>query len=463
MVSLEFILAVAVSAWAAVILLLRCARRFPQALLLMFLAYVMVSVTASVFLLDYQSIYISETGTVSRESSASLRLLLFNALIIVGVLLGFRAWSVVFGRLGTAVAPPPPDQCRRVLWLMVATVSVSLVNILLSPQIPYPGSGFARQSFWEYRIRFPIIPDLFGILLFFVPFVCGAVELYGRRLSDKRLTTFARIVLLFYFFYLLIGGQVFHGLLLPATVVAALLLAEKVRSRATLLPLRRVLMILAGGAALTVTVYLSFQNRGISRAFGSVWDAIAYRVLALQGSTYWQTDMLWATRGETGSLQTLLHGREFLITTIMPEHLAESYLGAGVNLQGALPATSLVSLGLWLTILLCVGYGVLLGFVTSLVYAMVINGRVLLLLPSAYLWLWTVGAYSRASLEEIASAKFLLFALIVAMGAAFSRSAVSQVRDRSQWPAAEQQYEPNVQHHVQSQTHPAWSDVLEKK
>lgn len=446
MVSFEFILAVAVAAWITVAVLLRWARGYPQALLLMFLAYVMVSVTASVFLLDYQSIYISETGTVSRASNASLRLVSFNALIVGGVVVGFRVWSVVFGRLGTTVTPPTTDQCRRALWLMVGIIGISLANVLLSPQVPYPGSGFARQTFWEHRIRFQIIPDVFGILLFFVPFVCAAVELYGRRLEQKRLITFARVVLALYFAYLLIGGQVFHGLLLPATVVAALLLAERVHARAKLLPLRRTVMLLVGGSALVVTVYLSFQDRRISRAFGSVWDAIAYRVLALQGSTYWQTDAIWASRGATGSLETLMRGREFLIMTIMPEELADSYLGAGVNLQGALPATSLLSLGLWPTVLLCLGYGVLLGFVTSLVYAMAVNGRILLLLPSAYLWLWTFGAYSRASLEEIVSVKYLLFALIVAIGAAFSRSPVNQSRKSSEPVATTQKYQRRAPH-----------------
>lgn len=427
MLSIEFALATAMVVWAAVLLFRRWARSYPQALLLMFLAYTMVSVNASVFFLDYRDIFISETGTVSRESDASLRLLFFNALIVAGIGLGFRAWSGLFGRLGTAVAPPTAGQCRRVLWLMLAIIGVALANVLVSPEVPYPGSGFARQSFWESRIRFPIIRDIFGILLFFVPFVCAAVELYGRALGRRRLITFARVVLALYFAYLLIGGQVFHGLLLPTTVVIALLIAEKVRSRTRLLPLRKMLMVAAGGAALMVTVYLSFQSRVISQSFDSVSDAIVYRVLALQGSTYWQTDSMWASDGAIGSLETLLHGREFLILSIMPPSLAESYLEAGVNLQGALPATSLLSIGFGPTVMLCLAYGVLLGLITSLVYFMVVKGRVILLLPSAYLWLWTMGAYSRASLEEIVSPKYLLFALIVA-GAAFARSAVRRGR-----------------------------------
>jgi len=427
-----FLLATAVAIGIAVLLVLRWARTYPQALLLMMpLAYEMVTVNASVFFLDHHEVFISETGTTSFESNAALRLLFFNALIVAGVGMGFGAWSTLFGRLGTTVTPPMLDRCRGVLWLMVFIMGISLANVLLSLDVPYPGSGFDRQSFWEHRIRFPIIRDLFGVLLAFVPFVGAAVELYGRRLGNRRLMTCARVVLVLYFLYLVIGGQVFHGLIFPVTIVAALLFADKVHSGAKVLLTSRLPVLIAGGGALVVTTYLSFENRGITQNFASAWDAIVYRVLVLQGSTYWQCDLLWGQNGTTGSLQTLIHGREFLIRTIMPARLAEDYLGAGVNLQGALPGTSLLSVGLWPTVLVCIGYGVLMGFITSLVYSMVVKGRVFLLLPASYLWLWTITVYSRASLEQIVDFKYLLFALVVA-GASLAWLPDRQRKTRSQ-------------------------------
>lgn len=431
--SMGFVLGTGMAIGIGALLIMRWARSSPQALLLLMpLAYDMVYVNASVLYLDTHEIFITETSTVSQPTNAALRLVLFHALIVGGVWLGFEAWSALFGRLGVTVAPPSVDQCRRVLWLMVLIIAIALLNVLLSSGVPYPGSGFDRQSFWQSRIRIPIIRDLFGILLFFVPFACAAVEWYGRRLGEKRLITPARIVLAFYFLYLLIGGQVFHGLLFPATVVAALLLAEKVHTRADLRLGRWLPVLLAGGAAMVVTVYLSFERRILSQSFASPWDAIVYRIVALSGSTYWQTDYLWTLDGATGSLDTLLEGREFLIQSIMPPNLAANYLRDGVNLQGALPGTSLLSLGLWPTVVVCLAYGVLLGLVTSLVYAMVVGGRIFLLFPAAYLWLWTVSAYSRGSLEPIVNIKFIMFVLIVAGASLLSISA-----RRSRGPLAE--------------------------
>ena len=413
--SFTFILITVTTIGIAGFLVLRWGRTYPQVLLLMMpLAYDMVTVNASVLFLDSNKIFISETSTVSHETGAAVRLLLFNILIVVGVAIGMSIWSALFGRLGATVTPPPEDVCRRMLWLMLAVIGISLANVLLSHGVPYPGSGFDRQSFWEFRLRFPIIRDVFGILLLFVPFVCAAVELYGRRLREKSLTTFARIVLVLYFLFLLIGGQVFHGLLFPSTIVVAFFIAPTIYGRTKLLVINRLPLLVAGAIAMVATVYLSFQNRGISASFVSAWDAIIYRVVALQGSAYWQSDFLWGLGGATGSLDTLLHGREFLILSIMPPSLAEGYLRDGVNLQGALPGTSLLSIGLVPTVLLCIGYGILVGFVTSLVYSMVINGRVILLLPTSYLWLWTITVYSRASLESIFDKKFLLFSVIVA-------------------------------------------------
>jgi hypothetical protein len=427
--SIEFALATMLALGAAAFAFIRFTRKYPQALLLSFLAYTVLSVNASVFFLDYQSVFISETATTSRESNASLRLMFFNLLIVLGVWFGFRIWRGLFGRLRTDVHPPSPKRCWQAFFLISAILLIALGNVLVSSQVPYPGSGFARQSFWESRIRFPFIRDAFGILIFFVPFVCAALELYGRALQRRKIVLAGRTALAIYFAYLLIGGQVFHGLLLPTTVVFALLVADRIYRGGKLLPFRRLMAFTAIGSVLVATVYTSFESRLITASFDTVGDAIVYRILALQGSTYWQSDAIWsASGGQIGSLQTLLNGREFLINSIMPGSLADSYLEAGINLQGALPATSLLSLGLPATGVLCLVYGFVLGIVTSLVYFLVYRGRVFLLLPASYLWLWTMGAYSRASLEEIASVKFLLFSLLVLVVCFARLSAVARPR-----------------------------------
>lgn len=434
--ALGFVFGTALAIGIAALAVLRWARTCPQVLLLVMpLAYDLVYVNASVFYLDYHEVFISETSTVSHQSDAALRLLFFHALIVAGVALGFGAWSYLFGRLDTTITSPTPEVCRRVLWLMTVILGIAMLNVLMSTDVPYPGSGFDRQSFWGFRLRFPIIRDLFGILAFFVPFVCAAVELYGRQLADKRLMRFARIVLGLYFVYLVIGGQVFHGLIFPLTIVAALLIVQRVHTRAKLRLLRWAPLALAGGASLLTVVYLSFKSRGISQAYGSAWDAIVYRVVALSGSSYWQADFLWTLDGSNGSFESLLHGREFLMRSIMPASLAADYLRVGVNLQGALPGTALLSLGFWPTVLICLGYGVLMGFVTSLVYAMVVKGHVLLLIPSSYLWLWATTVYGQASLGPIVNIKFLLFAAIVA-SASFAWWSSQQSRKRLRPSAA---------------------------
>lgn len=412
MPSLEFTVLAVVFLMLLYYLFLKSLRKYPQGILLIFFLYVIVSVNTSVFYLDYNSVYISEASIISDKTNASFRLVFFNFLIIIGIWLGFYSSRIFFGKLDTVINPPSLYQCYLALFVVAFVLLISIFNIIVTGNVPYPGSGFSRHAFWENGTRFNFIPNIFGILIFFIPFVCVAIWIYSVPLESKRIAFLSKVTIFFYFLYLLIGGQVFHGFLLPITVIFGVLMADKMHNGVKIFNYKRALFFLIISYIVINVVYSSFENRGITKSFDSVAEAIVYRVLALQGSTYWASDAIWYINGPIGTFYSLLEGRDFLIESIMPAKLAESYLEAGINLQGALPAATILSVGFFYSIFICFIYGLCLGFFISLVFYAIFKGKIFLLFPLGYIWLWTIGVYSRGSLEEIFSLKFLVFIMI---------------------------------------------------
>lgn len=424
MASISFITVVAFLSLLAVLGLVAYAKKNPQALLLGFLLYNVISVNASVFFLDSNSVYISETGTFSHNILAGFHLLVFHLAMTVGV-----AVSCSLLRKYTKLSPQNqikrPSRYAVLLSLMVICVAflAQAANIALSNGVPFPGSGYSRQGFWNGGLGLPVVRDTLGVLMFFVPVICAATYIYGIKFSQRYVTLFSKFLLVSYFAFLIITGQVFHGLALPALVVAAIVAMLRVEGRAAIVNKNVIKFGLLAAIALAIIVPASFKFRGLSGQIGSVSDAIIYRILALQGSTYWQSDLVWQKSGVVGDLADLLDGGAFLINALMPSSLAQSYLSGGVNLQGALPGTLLLTSGLFGAIFGSFLYGFLFASVSALLIYLIREGMLLLIFPASYVWLWVGTGYTRASLEEMVSLKFLLFLLLIVLGLLLPRRA----------------------------------------
>jgi hypothetical protein len=364
--------------------------------MLIFFFYVASSITTSTLYLANNSVFVTETGQYSSGDSAFLLYLLFNTAIALGIGLT----SLALSRLDPAFAGPwqmPSREHQMLVGLICLGVCVvEMANVLLSYPNGFSGVAFSRSRFFQDIALVKVLPTLFGVLAFFVPVAGTTVAVAGSSLG-LRLVGGASLIL--YFLYMRGIGQVFHGMLFPGAMVFGIYYALSHKQLAQVrVPIKT--LGIAGLVGVILIVADSFSKRGISEYQGGVLAGIVYRILVLQGSASAEIYNLWL-RGAAMNAGDLMAGRDWWILHTMPASGSAVFMELGTNLQGAIPGSFLLFGGLFGGALLCLGYGLLIALANYTILKALQRGAWLALFPASYLWVWAVGAYSRASLEEI--------------------------------------------------------------
>lgn len=198
-------------------------RRWPALAFGFMLLYVGVSILVSLVYLEGHAVFITEASTVSSAIGATWRFLLFNGALIAGLL----------GAISVCGAPksirPPSIRVARLASAIISFVLLTqLANLALSSSTALPGIGHAtRFNFWQSYAALPILETLYGVLMIFVPFVSSALLAYASAQGWRTLRLMSIAQLAVYFICEIAIGQVFHGLLLPATIMVGIYVARQ--------------------------------------------------------------------------------------------------------------------------------------------------------------------------------------------------------------------------------------------
>ncbi len=385
--------------------------RFPPALLLAVVAYSMISKSASVAYLETVEVYLVEVGMVSHMLGATVRQIFYN-IFIFAIALMVIYWVISWKRPPTTRSatfgtPEYGRELRLALIVSALLLGAQVLNALLSPPYALPGFGVSRHQFWT-NVRLSPLVDLLGVLVIFVPAIAGVALAYGKMANQHYFRRFSGALILAYGIYFLLTGAGFNGWLmallfwLSSYWTALWAFGGK-------LYVKRVglLLVLAVGAFLVIG-YMDIAGRGISLLSGSTWDGVLYRAFALQGNVYFAADVL-ASEGERYSSALLLGDMATTVRAYMPPGLGDSYLYKGVNLAGSLPGNSIFVFGYWLGLAPMAAYAVLLGLIAGIYVRIIASGRFMLVLPAAYLALWTYSGYTQGSFAPFLDYKFALF------------------------------------------------------
>lgn len=386
--------------------------RFPPAIILGVTVYSMVTKSASVMYIETVETYLIEVGMVSHMVGATPRQIFYNLFIFI-IALAIIRWVIAWKRpqieLWTANFGTP--ECNRELrvTLVISAIllGVQFMNAVLSPPYAIPGLGVDRQLFWS-NIRFPLVGDLIGVLVFFVPAIAGVALAYGKVTNQQYFRRFSILLMLAYGVYFLLTGARFNGpmaaLLIWLSSYWIVLWAFDVKLQIKRMALT---VILVAGALLAVG-YREIADRGISQMTGSAWNGFVYRIFALQGNVSFAADVLTG-EGERRPTALLLGDMATTVETYMPSHLGAEYLVKGANLAGSLPGNSTLVFGYWFGLMPMAIYAILLGTIASIYILIVLSGRFLLILPAAYLCLWAYNAEAAGSFANFLDYKLYLF------------------------------------------------------
>lgn len=390
--------------------------RFPPALALGVVVYSMISKSASVAYLETVEVYLIEVDMVSHLVGASAWQIFYN-LFIFAIALAIVRWvlarktAVVAQRVATFGTLECNRDLRFALNISATLLAVQILNAILSPPYALPGFGVDRQQFWA-NIRFPLAVELIGVLVLFVPAIAGVALAYGKLTHQHYFRRFSVTLMLAYGFFFLLTGARFHGSLIALLfwLSAYWTVLWACGSKPNFKRMGALLTVAVG--AFLVVGYLEIADRGISEMTGSAWNGLLYRAFALQGSVYFAADVL-ASEGQRAPAALLKGDMTTTVLAYMPPELADAYLDKGVNLAGSLPGNSILVFGHWLGLVPMAVYAILLGLIASIYIYAIASGRFILVLPLAYMCLWTYGGYFQGSFSTFLSYKFYLFALLM--------------------------------------------------
>lgn len=393
-------------------LYVRICLRFPPALVLGVVAYSMISKCASVAYLETSEVYIIEVGMVSYFVGATTRQILYNLLVFL-IALSVIRWTIASRRpalIMRAARFGSADynrELRLVLFISAALLGLQVLNALFSPPYALPGSLVTRNQFWA-NIRVPVIADLVGILVIFVPSIAGVALAYGKVTNQPYFGRFSIRLMLAYGFFFILSGARFNGLLMALLFWLGSYWIVLWAFGKKLYVKRMGLLVTLAIGFFFVIGYLEIADRGITQITGSAWNGLLYRAFVLQGDIYFAADVM-AGDGRSHSVSVLLEGMPSTVRAYMPPALAEAYLNKGVNLAGSLPGNAIAVYGYWFGLIPMAIYGLLLGIVTSVYVYIIVSGRFILVLPGAYLSLWSYGGYTHGSFSPFLDYKFTLF------------------------------------------------------
>jgi len=410
-------LAISVLVIGASLYILACIK-YPPTLLLAVVAYSMISKSASVVYLEAVPTYIIEVALASRDINASMRHILYNlfifssALAIISLLVK-RGSRVVCARKRLFGTREMDSELRLAIIVVSILLGIQIVNALLSPPYALPGMSINRQQFWA-NIRSPLVADLIGVLVIFVPAISGASLGYAKVTGNRAFRSYSIRLILAYCFYFLITGARFNGSLLALlfwlapywSILWMFGKSPKLQRMGLVVSIAILLFLFVG--------YLEIADRGISQMAGSTWNGFLYRIFALQGDVYFTAD-LKAQEGHRASIALLTQGMERTIMEYMPAQLAQSYIHKGVNLAGSLPGNSILVFGFWIGILPMIAYSIILGLAAGMYGYFIVTGRFILLIPSSYICLWTYSGYTQGSFSIFMDYKFPIALIIIVL------------------------------------------------
>ena len=401
---------------ASLLFLIEC-RKNPPFIFLSVLFFSAVTKFISVAFLDYNPIFMSETGMTSFYTGIVYRFLFFHLLIFLPAAFVSRIYcrknlSRKYNTYYIIPRLPSHGDFKLVVIILSVILLIQTVNFALSTGLPLFDDSVTRWSYWEKYAAIKILPKLFGKLMIFYPFLLGILLFVVHFSQDKKNKIIVCLLIVGYYIYLIMIGQKVNGLIVPTAYLLASYSSCKGFAVRKIEIGRIIKIALFSMLCVSIIGYYAVQGRGITEMAGGGILTFLYRVFVLTGSSYWTVDYYVFMQGYSGTLTDLYDGMSTLIALIMPDSLAESYLEKGVNLSGGMPAMAVYAAGnVFGGALISVAYGLFLGGIIVTIHKFTIECKLITIFFVSYLVLWSVSCYSLASFGQILHVKFLLFFL----------------------------------------------------
>jgi hypothetical protein len=365
----------------------------------------------SIIFLDYSNVYITEIDSLSSNNFTWIIFIFLNVFIFFGFWFGLKAFNVCRPSLNVSRS----FEAKSTMPLLTLIVIIYAINFILSDSLPGLNDDVRRFDYWEKSSAFPILPNIFGTLVFFFPITVISLLLFYIKIKpDRVLCSILVFYLILYFIYLFLTGQKFNGFMLSLLGLYAILVnvSDPLQLNLSMPKVRK------AGIVLVFFILLIGIADLMSRDFAqqlNLSGAAFYRILVLQGSTFWGIYNSYLESGiqRENIYEVLTVGSDLIKFIIMPAGSAESFIENEINLSGNITGYLLIFFGLTGAIIISFIYGVLLSLTSVELIKNIIRFRFFEVIIVSMIWLSVIACYSRGSLENIFSFKTIV--LVVAL------------------------------------------------
>lgn len=375
---------------------------------------------ASSLYLEIIPSYVFEQDTFSYFNGSSLYLV---AVITTSLIISALTTQITSRAFAHRNAARPLLSQTNIL-LVIALELILLAHVAASGS-PWLTEGVTRFQFWEERAIIKSL-SIFNWLLYAIVFVLGAngaYFLYRGKKSSKALSLTALLLAAIYFIslgnkYSAIAILLFYYFI-PGIISYKLRYKEKYPLTKDLIIIAP--FILAGIAFLVTKQYEKFDARGLS-----TMEQLIERVLILQGHTYWGSFNIAVAEGGQynqvlNELKALLFrlpdgeaGMSFLMQSLAPPAIFDSYTQSGVQFTLGFPGINIVVFGLFFGAIATLISWIIFSFFLSYLLCLIAQGSRVRLLFSAYLYLNSFVWFQRGSLDGFINWKTLTVLFMIA-------------------------------------------------
>lgn len=372
--------------------------------------YAMITSGASVFYIEANKSFISETEVYGYDIGATFRHSAYAFLALFTIYFSARFFSKLSPANTTVLGLEiiQPRKYRLLLILFLGLLGLQFINVVLS------GLAFSqnRHSLW-LNVPVPQLASITGVLVGFFPFFVGYLYSISALKNSAMYKYLSFAMFGVYVIFLLGSGQGFHGLLLGAILFGSpIFFLLYINDRKQLRPMVLLFCVLAIFGFFYTAIEIS--SRGISQfSAGGTFGTAIYRMLVLQGGVYYTNDLMTFTSDSRASYRLITGDMSELLFEVLPAHLAYQFDEKGINLASSLSGTSIRVAGYFGATIIVFLYAILQGFLISVISRAVVSSNGISIALASYLMLWSNSVYVRGSFASVLDFKFWLFLITV--------------------------------------------------
>lgn len=246
-----------------------------------FFGFIVLAV--SLFYLNFDSVYIIEQGVNSHWNDSLLYFLLFFVFYIFGFLVTVRLLCFY---------PPSPRVLPKiarqgVLLVAILVLALGYANVFVSGEAPIFSEWYISRHDYLPSTKFWPVLRVFGAVVIIVPISLGFLSLQALVAGEVRTGRLINLLFFLYIIYVVLIGQKFGAILMGGYFFLLPKLAHAGFRGGLVVRKRYIFLFIFFLALVMLLVSYHYSKLSVAEEFGGAFQFILYRIVALQGHTFW--------------------------------------------------------------------------------------------------------------------------------------------------------------------------------